>query len=68
MVPEKVGVKQVHLDEMIQVCMIVSTAARPLPGGEEAWTMREPLLEGIRGPGHDSTRPQGRPPPEGLRG
>ncbi len=35
MVPEKVGVKQVHRDEMIQVCMIVSMAARPLPGGEE---------------------------------
>jgi len=48
MVPEKVVVKQVHLDEMIQICMIVSMAARPLPGGEEGWTMREPLLEGIR--------------------
>src|SRR5713101_3379083 len=35
-------------DEMIQVCMIVSMAARPLPGGEEGWTVREPLLEGIR--------------------
>ena len=48
MVPEKVGVKQVHLDEMIQVCRIVSMVARPLPRGEEGWTMREPLLEGIR--------------------
>ena len=47
MVSEKVGVKHVHLDEMIQVCMIVPMAARPLPG-EEGWTMREPLLEGIR--------------------
>jgi hypothetical protein len=48
MVPEKVVVQQVHLDEMIQICMIVSMAARPLPGGEEGWTMREPLLERIR--------------------
>jgi len=70
MVPEKVGVNQVHLDEMIQV----------------SWTMREPLLEGIRAkvsvansvaaaaPDGEAARvttrpgPQGRPPPEGLRG
>src|SRR5713101_5778428 len=63
MVPEKVGVNQVYLDEMIQVW----------------WTMREPLLEGIRAkisaaPDGEAARvttrpgPQGRPPPEGLRG
>ena len=59
MVPEKVGVNQVHLDEMIQVW----------------WTMREPLLEGIRakisvasGPGHDSTRAAGKTPTGGGYG
>lgn len=31
MVSEKVGVEQVSLDEMIQVCMIVPMASRPLP-------------------------------------
>jgi len=40
MVPEKVGVKQVHLDEMIQVCMIVSTAAAA-SRRRGRWTVRE---------------------------
>jgi len=40
MVREKVGVKQVHLDEMIQVCMIVSTAAAA-SRRRGRWTVRE---------------------------
>ncbi len=31
MVSEKAGLNQIHLDEMVQICMLVPMAAKPLP-------------------------------------
>jgi cytochrome c len=31
MVKEKAGLKQIHMDEMVQICMVVPMAAKPLP-------------------------------------
>ena len=36
MVGEKTGLKQIRLDEMVQICMVVPMAAKPLP-----WDSRE---------------------------
>lgn len=33
MVKEKAGLNQIHLDEMVQICMVVPMAAKPLPWG-----------------------------------
>ncbi len=31
MVKERAGIKRIHLDEMVQVCMVIPMAAKPLP-------------------------------------